>query len=118
MFIYKNLTPHAITLRSRDGVDMVLPPSGIVPRVEESVGEEMWEAGDLGVRIFTAPTRGAVVGLPSIEDGVLLIVSGLVAAACGGRFDVFSPGTGPNDGCVREKGMVIAVTRLIQASRA
>jgi hypothetical protein len=116
MFIYKNLTPHVIVVRSRGGVDTTLPPTGLLPRVEEVQGVELFEAEELGVRLFTAPKKGAVVGLPAPEAGVILIVSGMVREALppGSRFDVFSPGTGPLDEAVREKGQVKAVTRLLQ----
>jgi hypothetical protein len=67
--------------------------------------------------VFSAPVWGAVVGLPDPVDGVLLVVSQLVAGRVPDRDDVVSPGTGPADGAVRDaQGRVCAVTRLVRAS--
>lgn len=49
-------------------------------------------------------------------DRPVYIVSALFAGRVNDRPDVMYPGTGPNDGCVRDdKGQVVAVTRLIRA---
>jgi hypothetical protein len=68
-----------------------------------------------GVPVFGADRPGAVEGLPEPRPGVVLVVSGFVAAALAGsgRADVVAPGTGPADGAVRNAaGHVVAVTRL------
>jgi hypothetical protein len=68
--------------------------------------------------LYAAPTWGEIEGLPSASDDTIYIVSMLVAQRCAGRRDVFCPGTGPNDGCIRdEKGRIQAVTRLIRAPK-
>ena len=112
-----NLTPHAIVLL-RDNLlggqeAAEFTPSGVVARVSSAPGTRI-EGRD--IPLFTAPTWGEVENLPAPQSGVICLVSGLVAGRAIGRTDVFSPGTGPNDGAVRnEKGHITAVTRLIQA---
>lgn len=69
------------------------------------------------VDVFTPDTQGEVENLPPAEDGVFLIVSGMVGDALRARGvsrpDVLVPGTGPQDGAVRnDKGHIVAVTRL------
>jgi hypothetical protein len=109
-----NLTPHSLTLKDDESVTSI-PPSGQVARVGSTPGGEI-EIIDLPCQAFQAPTWGQVEGLPPPKEGVVYIVSSLVAGHCKGRGDVFSPGTGPKDGAVRnEHGHIVAVTRLIQA---
>ena len=109
-----NLTPHAIVLM-HDGVSTTVPPSGTVARVQSVPGARIEIAG-LPCPAFTAPTFGAVENLPAPCAGKVFIVSAMVAAQCIGRDDVVSPGTGPQDGAVRdESGRIVAVTRLILA---
>jgi hypothetical protein len=112
--IVNNLTPHSIVLRGTDGLETTVMPSGQVARVASVPGRPIGQAG--GVPVFAAPTWGAVEGLPAPVADTLYLVSALVAARCTGRKDVVSPGTGPQDGAIRdERGQVVAVTRLIQA---
>ena len=85
-----NLTPHTLNINADGSVRVDLPPSGEVARVATSrvqIGEVA------GLPLFE--TRfGEVTGLPPAREGVLLVVSGLVAAhpAVRDRADVFSPG--------------------------
>jgi len=109
-----NLTPHPITLRSLDGTDTVLVPSGTVARVTATSGS-LGSVEGVPVPVMGADSFGKVIDLPEPEEGVFLIVSGLVGGAPSikGRADVLVPGTGPNDGAIRnDKGHIIAVTRL------
>ena len=70
----------------------------------------------LPVPVVPSPVFGAVDGLPPPVDGTAYIVSGLVLARCGGRRDVFAPGTGPGDEPVKDaQGRIVAVTRLVAA---
>jgi hypothetical protein len=110
-----NLTPHAITLRSADGTDTIVPPSGTVARVSSTPGALETVAG-IPVPVAGMQTFGGVEGLPAPAEGTMFIVSAMVLAALrGSRPDVVGPGTGPNDGAVRnEKGHVVAVTRLVR----
>ena len=110
---FVNLTPHSITLRGENG-DIVIQPSGEVARVAQTQGMELTPVN--GVPVYSAPEVGAVEGLGEPQEDTMYIVSGMVLAHCQNRTDVFGPGTGPNDGAVRnEKGHIVAVTRLIAA---
>jgi hypothetical protein len=106
-----NLTPHSITT-IHGGIETTLPSQGVA-RVATKPGQP------LGGLFYSSTSFGEVEGLPAPEEGKVFIVSALVAGRCIGRADVFSPGTGPNDGAVRDdKGQIKAVTRLIQAPQA
>jgi hypothetical protein len=113
-----NLTPHPIGL-SVDGVVTTIPTSGTIARVSSTPGEQ---CGTLhGVPLFLPPTFGQIEGLPPMQEGTVFIVSLLVASALQSaalfRPDVVCPGTGPQDGAVRdEQGRILAVTRLNRAS--
>lgn len=110
-----NCTPHALTLRAADGTDTVIPPSGTVARVSSTPGPLETVAG-VPVPVAGMQTFGGVEGLPEPVTGTMFIVSAMVLAALrGSRPDVAGPGTGPNDGAVRnERGHIVAVTRLVR----
>lgn len=60
---------------------------------------------------------GGVEGLPPPQEGIGLVVSALVGGRLegSGREDVFTLGTGPQDGAIRnEMNQIIAVTCLKQ----
>lgn len=108
-----NLTPHPITFQTADGERTTFPSEGLA-RVASTPGAEI--AGDFPIPLFAAPVWGAVEGLPPPENGVLIVVSALVAGRVH-RADVCSPGTGPADGAVRDAGgRIEAVTRLISSA--
>lgn len=110
-----NLTPHPITLRDGEGVDHTIAPSGQVARVSSTPGTLAVVPG-VPVPVATPTVFGEVTGLPNAVDGTVFIVSAIVGSALvgKGRSDVFLPGTGPNDGAIRnEKGHIVAVTRLV-----
>ena len=104
----KNLTPHAINVFSCEKkLIESFAPTGEVARVKV----EQSLAGDIGgIPIYKA-TYGDIVGLPEPKEGVIYIVSGMVAAACP-RHDVFSPGellrddNGKPIGCVGLKSSI------------
>lgn len=129
-----NCMPHDLAIRMPDGSDVVFPASGTIARVGSVAGHR------IGGIFYSAPTMGDVTNLPSpryhcavcggkmgedcassghdfMPELDTIVVSAMVAQSCNGRSDVFSPGTGPNDGCIRENGNVVAVTRLIQAPK-
>jgi len=137
-----NLTPHPIVLAKGDQREVV--PSAGVARVATTSGSEiarvrvrdsvpagaahdaayhlpqtMREAMDIPV--YSPPTYGSVEGLPDPEPGLVYIVSAMVGAALReagvSRPDVLCPGTGPQDGAIRDpEGRIQAVTRLIRAT--
>jgi hypothetical protein len=98
-----NLTPHEIRLN--DG--RVLPPSGTVARVS-SAHSPFDENGVCQVNF------GEIAGLPSPQDGVLYIVSGMVAAAAK-RPDVVSPATGHPEAKRDERGQIVSVPGFVRA---
>lgn len=103
-----NLTPHAITIRTKDG-DVTFEPSGTVARVETretTVGERF------GVQVVRREF-GDIFGLP--ENGEPCIVSSMVLAALpAGTPNVYAPDTGAT--AIRnDAGHIVAVTRLVTA---
>lgn len=106
-----NLTPHAINLTSGSEVREV-PPSGMVARVSmtrETVGAV--EVDGITVPIFRA-IPGEVSDLPPPRQGMVFIVSRLVAEACRERDDLLVP-----DELVRdEEGRVIGARALARVS--
>ena len=101
-----NLTPHIIDVRdgetSRD-----LPPSGIVARVATV---RVLDGEIDGIPVYRV-TFGVVTGLPDHPtDGVIYVVSGMVAAAAP-RADVFSPGDLVRD----DKGVVVGCRGLTRS---
>jgi hypothetical protein len=119
--MFVNLTPHAVTLQAENGVRYTVPPSGAVARIDSAPGEKdivlACDGFDSGVRLYGPTVYGSPVGLPDPDPRgrVTYIVSALFAGRVGDRDDVYYPGTGPADGCVRnDKGQVEAVTRLIR----
>jgi hypothetical protein len=110
--------------------DVILPSEGIA-RVETFGGNMDRTMDGVPVPIYHAQEHGPVTGLPPcprMDDGrticsrydpwTMYIVSLVVARHPDvvGRYDVVCPGTGPNDGAIRdEQGRIVAVTRLIRA---
>lgn len=121
---FVNLTPHALVLRTADG-DITVPPSGQQARVATKSGAVSAREG-IPVLVASPTSYGSVEGIPEPVEGTFYLVSALVLGRVS-RPDVFAPGTGPQDGAVREpdtlpdgspnprKGQIIAVTRLIAA---
>ncbi|MFV1943465.1 hypothetical protein VPH49_21875 [Pseudomonas luteola] len=109
-----NLTPHALTFVTSAGAINV-PPSGQMSRARYEAAHVTDVAGIPAYRnLLSTPD-----GLPPPQDGVIYVVSAMVQQALRAngieRHDVFSPGTGQNDGPVRDpQGRIVAVTRLVQ----
>ena len=107
-----NLTPHPITLRDSNGTDTVINPSGTVARVSATPGM-LGYVGGVPVPVARPDIYGNVEGLPKAQQGTIYIVSAMVGQHIKNRPDVLLPGTGPQDGAIRnEKGHIVAVTRL------
>jgi len=108
-----NLTPHDIVLRSVDGTDHIIPKSGMVARVTSTPGTKT-EIPGCPVQVMTPDTFGEVINLPDPTPDTMFLVSAMVGSAMSGkRSDILVPGTGPNDGAVRnDKGHILAVTCL------
>ena len=92
----KNFTPHQVNLLDEKGNVVTFPSEGIARCATNSV-----ETGEVaGTPIFKT-SFGEVTGLPSSEEGIFLIVSGLVLSASS-RKDLICP----NDLVRDEKGRV------------
>ncbi len=111
-----NLTPHAITVRGRDG-ETTFPPSGEVARVTSNSTEQKdclvtRPEGVLRVPVvYQAP--GTVEGLPGPKVDTIFLVSAVVLSACQGRRDVFAPDTSPTGAVRDDQGRIIAVRGLV-----
>jgi hypothetical protein len=83
-----NLTPHDIKIVLPAGDVRVIAKSGTVARVATTRA-----AGPEVDGIPTSMTSfGEVEGLPAPKRGTVYVVSGMVAARCSDRDDVFAPG--------------------------
>jgi hypothetical protein len=104
--LFRNMTPHMVAFLVGDTF-IKIPPSGEVVRVNqrcESVGDV------LGIPVSLC-SDGEIRGLPEPEEGVVIIVSSVVAKAAR-REDVLSPDTS-DDGAIRDgQGNIIGVKRL------
>ena len=92
-----NKTPHQVTLILEDGGKIVLDPVMPIPRVSShNVVTANYvitdENGDEHIITREAPVFGEVVDLPEEQEGVLYVVSMLVAARAANRKDLVSPG--------------------------
>ena len=97
----KNCTPHVIRLNNGKSFE----PCGIVPRCSNKFSE--WKDLEEDVPVCEI-SLGDVVGLPPKQEGVYLIVSGLVAGACPDRDDLLVPATG-HPAAKREGGQIVSV---------
>ena len=105
-----NLTQHEITLITPKGT-FTFPPSGTIARVEtlETIVGECPITGAPIVR----REKGKPVGLP--EEGTPCLVSSMVLEEVPGRVGVFAPDSGRDSAIRDERGLLIAVTRLVAA---
>lgn len=110
-----NLTKHPITLFADDGQTVVaeIPPSGVEARVSTRAEILGWVEVD-GFYIPLVRTEfGPVEGLPEPADGVVYIVSTLVARAVAGeRDDVVAPDTGPESVIRDADGRIVGIRRF------
>jgi hypothetical protein len=105
--VIKNLTPHALNLIVGEKT-VVVAPSGLAPRVTMTPTADGTVTVD-GIEIPIVRTvAGEVTDLPAQEQGVLLVVSRVVAEAARGRTDLVVP-----DDLVRDaKGQILGARRL------
>lgn len=92
-----NKTPHIINLIMEDGAKITLVPVLPTPRVSSgSVATAKYtvldENGNAHSIVRERPEFGEVVDLPEPKEGVVYIVSMLVAARANDRTDLVSPG--------------------------
>lgn len=100
-----NMTPHAVTIVTKDGeVIKTFPKGEVVPRLSQStqtVDEVM------GIPI-TETKFGECMNLPDAMDGIYLIVSRLILAANSERTDLLVPNQVVRDG----EGNIIGCSSL------
>lgn len=106
-----NLTPHALHIRSAHGTEIVVEPSGIVPRL--ATRRELLQSVrcDDGAEVLvTQAAFGALTDMPAATDGVIYVVSALCAQSpeLQGRTDVYAPGEAIRDAA----GKIIAAQGL------
>lgn len=100
---FVNLTPHDVLLNN----GTVYEKSGTVARIS-STYTDFDENGICHVKF------GKITGLPESQDGVIYIVSGMVASAAKNRMDIVSPATGHKD-CIRnEQGQIVSVPGFVR----
>lgn len=93
---FVNLTPHVLTVRLDDGQVVCIPSSGRVARCRV---ERFVEREHAGIPIAVTRHVCYLDTVPGPEEGVLYIVSTMVAHLLGDRPDVVAPDTGPD--CIR-----------------
>jgi len=116
--IFKNLTPHLITIRC-DGADLVLYPEAEPARLEEvesaSPALHRYDGDETPIGVRQIEYGDEITGLPARERDTVLITSLLVAqrARALGRGDVYCPGALVRDeggrpiGCVGLRAPVV-----------
>ena len=100
-----NLTPHVINVLAEAG-EVSYPPSGSVARVTTAQAV----VGHINGIPVSRNQFSEVTGVPSAMDGVVYLVSAMVAGAVK-RADVISPDTGPS--AIREGGNIVAVRGFV-----
>jgi len=102
-----NLTPHTLNLFVGDK-ELQIPPSGIIARCEVT----RQQVGIITVDGIEIPVNRTVFGkvenLPEPQEGVVYVVSALVAQAVPDREDVFIPDDTMRD----EQGRIIGARAL------
>lgn len=100
-----NLTPHAITfMRANEEENLVINPSGKVARVSN----ETRQINTIDGIPVMQNVYGEIVDLPDPQEGVIYLVSSIVAARCSERNDVFIP----NDSVRDDQGRIIGCRSL------
>lgn len=99
-----NLTPHNVVLNN----GTVIEKSGNIARVSSRYTE-------FDGRGICHVEFGEITGLPEPEEGVIYIVSGMVASAAKNRNDVVAPATG-HPQCVRnDQGQIVSVPGFVRS---
>lgn len=87
--IILNCTPHAVNFLGDDNnIITTIQPSGIIPRVSTTIST----VGDINGIPDDVTSYGEIENLPDYQDGVILIVSALIASAAKNRSDLRVPG--------------------------
>lgn len=93
--IYRNLTPHALSVKALDGATVVIPPDerGAARVVYDRLPPEQTTIAGHEVQITVAGSPREIIGLPEPQPDIVFIVAKAVAdAAPPSRGDLMSPG--------------------------
>ena len=88
--ILKNFTPHNVVIIS-ESTKIVIPSDGITRVTETKTITPSIDVDGVTIETFVS-AFGEVENLPPKEEGVMVIVSALVASAAKGRDDLLVPG--------------------------
>lgn len=102
-----NLTPHSVVVRGGDGVETAFPSEG-----QARVTDDASDAPQLAGVPVAEVMPGKVTGLPEPTEGVVYLVSRVLAAACPERTDLVFPFREIRD----EGGAIAAVSSLARFS--
>ena len=86
-----NLTPHNVVIVIDEITNIVIPSDGIARVSETKTIAPSIDVDGITVETFVS-AFGEVENLPPKEEGVMIIVSALVASAAKGRDDLLVPG--------------------------
>ena len=87
----KNLTPHNVVIVIDEITNIVIPSDGIARVSETKTITPSIDVDGVIIETFSS-AFGEVENLPPKEEGVMVIVSALVASAAKGRDDLLVPG--------------------------
>jgi hypothetical protein len=104
-----NLTPHSITITNESGIPLfTVEPSGVIARVSaRTIVMGSVDVGEIQIPI-TGTTYGEIEGLPDPKNGIIYVVSSLVAQRCSNRQDIFIPNESVRD----ENGRIVGCRSL------
>ena len=89
--LLKNFTPHNVVIVMNETTKIVIPSDGIARVTEAKTVTPSIDVDGVIVETFKS-SFGEVENLPPQEEGVMVIVSALVASAAKGRDDLLVPG--------------------------
>ena len=87
----KNFTPHNVVIVIDSTKKIVIPSDGIARVTETKTATPSIDVDGVIIETFIS-SFGEVENLPPQEEGVMVIVSALVASAAKGRDDLLVPG--------------------------
>ena len=87
----KNLTPHNVVIVINESKKIVIPSEGIARVTETKTATPSIDVDGVVIETFVS-AFGEVENLPPQEDGVMVIVSAMVASAAKDRNDLLVPG--------------------------
>ena len=89
--LLKNFTPHNVVIVMNEATKIVIPSDGIARVTETKTVAPSIDVDGVIIETFKS-SFGEVENLPPQEEGVMVIVSALVASAAKDRNDLLVPG--------------------------